>query len=1324
MREIFVSELVRELLGPRQGAAGIRENISQNPLKEFMTGVLQPVGTRDLGPDRDDMMPSPHIGEWTGSGEEDTEPDEDGSFTVESPSLNPKDIPSTMGISFRVKADKKIKLKICITWARYLRNTEEDKPIDLWTRNPRSAIISASIDNNGAKYFFGSDGKETEPHNAEISLHAFARPNGAGKYLVSLYVVNRIHVPEPPERTNADHHIFQPQIRVVAPGKLANPDTTEIIESEATKDTRPEERKLEFLYRNRKFYARGHLTSAVWRDVDPEEDYTGHEIDYKERASDIPFAWADGELLSEEDRDTFTQPDVRTDYVPLYSITAPELAWNPKYGSAPQLNAGTLAETCKPQDLRDALLPIYDGYERWIQGLENNINENREISEEIIEECKVVLKRIKIGIDTVCDENNPDVTLAFCFANKAVDLQSRWARGESMEYWPFQLAYILMCIESVVNRKSDYRDVCDLMWVPTGTGKTEAYLALAVFTMAYRRRLALREEKTGAGVSIITRYTLRLLTIQQFRRTLSIITAAELLRVHNLAAKSSVGWRPAAWPDSQQNFIWGSSQFSAGLWIGGEATPNHLKKIRYTDGWHMGALDILSGERGNSEPAQIVSCPCCNRTLSITDSGLSGTARLDLVVMSTSESDISAEIGKLAGITFDTINVTEAGSVRHANPSYYTVSLTIEQGNRDIKPDTVDKMWNNITNHLAQAGVNLTLVPFRASRPGYFKRIYLKQNGEPLTYDFEIFCPNPQCELHVQWFRGSPAGSIHNRRPTDHQAEKSVSGIPLPDGNVADDVQDAFQENGNYIADRIPIPALIVDDQVYSKIPAIIVSTVDKFARPAFEPKSSSLFGKVDRHHKIHGYYSRGWYYDGKDPSPHSGTHQETAMLNPPDLILQDELHLIEGPLGSMVGIYETAIDFLCGSENKIKYIASTATIKRASDHVLALFARRLQTFPPHGFHSYDRFFVRDDEKHQLDDSSAGRLYLGISAPGKGPLTPIIRIWAKLAQTAWDQRGNTTVQGLQDKLDPFWTLTGYFNATKELAGTLGTYSQDIRERLQEISPNDHRQLEADKQHELSGRTSKAADLPKILEILNTNYGQPSCPDALFTTSMFGTGVDIPRLGLMLINGEPKTTSSYIQSSGRVGRKNGGLVITLLRAGKPRDLSHYEYFMRHHRQLHRFVEPPTAYPFASGVMERALGPVGVFILRHIRSGIPWLRPDTGAMEMEGHRNDQEVGRLVDIITNREKNQPETRKLPSNASTSLLAGTIMGAKLDLWNLIASQNNDLIYVEYGVKTRPHPVVLGDFEHQDETANVDVVYKNAPSSLRELEPETSFES
>ena len=1195
MREIFVSELVREMLGPRRGVNGIRETLDRSPMAEFMTGILSPIMAGDVDPDRESTIPDAPIGQSTRGEEDSAAPDEEGVFTVPSPSLDPGKIPSTMGISFRVESGEKINLKICITWARYLSeqphaiscNREERltfgsqrRDSRRWTRQPRSVIVDDVMKIIKKPAYIDSDGNLSDSQNgAEISLHAYARPRGNGKYFVSMYIVNGIQVPcscshAPEDHDNAnsgihpctqcdecitykgragpEHHIFQPQIRVIAPT-----DHTKIIEGEDAESVGDDE--LEFLYRNRRYRARGHLTSAVWKDVDPESQNNRPNVDYQECADDIPFAWTDGELLSQQDRKSFTTPDVRTDYVPLYSIAAPELEWKKEYGPAPELDAEELAKICKPDELRKALLPLCDGYEKWIDEQRQNIvQEKRQLCDRLIGECETVLERIKLGIETVCDKTNPDATLAFCFANKAIDLQFKWARDQQFRYRPFQLAYILMCIESIVNKKSEYRDSCDLMWVPTGTGKTEAYLALAVFTMAYRRRLALREEgePTGAGVSIITRYTLRLLTTQQFRRTLSVVTAAEFLRTHSLSNRSRIGWRPEAWPDDE-NFIWGSSQFSTGLWIGAGVAPN---KLRGNDQFGAGAIEILQGNPGMSsygkaEPAQVVECPCCRANLSITDNGLSGSADMHLVVM-TDATNISNNVGNLASRQFYGLNITRADSVQHTNSRYHTISLTVDHGQDNITSDEMDGMWRDVEQALDQAGTPVTLVPFRASRPGYFPRQYI-HNNNPIIYDFEIFCPNPECPLHldkdtsnnVQWFRGSPTGSIHNKSVDTHQSERVLNTLQLTDGNALDDVQDAFQENSEYVADRIPIPALVIDDQVYQRIPTIVVSTVDKFARPAFEPKASSLFGNVNRYHKIHGYYNTDWLSgngsDLENPSPRTGgTIQTVTPLGRPDLILQDELHLIDGPLGSMVGIYETAVDFLCSNENNVKYIASTATIKKADEHVRSLFNRTLQTFPPHGLLANDRFFVSDEERHQLADDSAGRLYLGISAPGKGGLMPIIRTWARLAQTAWEHRADN-IQNLEEKLDPFWTLTGYFNANRELAGALGTYSQDIRMRIQqlaEFSPHGERVMDDSRCYELSGRTSKAADLPKILQVLGTQYPNNSCADSLFTTSMFGTGVDISRLGLMLINGEPKTTSSYIQSSGRVGRKSGGLII--------------------------------------------------------------------------------------------------------------------------------------------------------------------------------------
>ena len=1369
---MFVNELARDLLGPRNGVTGIRETLNRNPLAEFMTGILRPQTEEDLDPDRDDPIPSPLTGQPITGEEGEEQSDDEGTFTTLSPSLNPGSMPSTMGISFRVESTKKLNFKICITWARYIENEETNGQGSTWTREPRHAIVDAMIDvstNKNKKYLIDRAGNvldENNAGNAEISLHAYVRPRGQEKYFVSMHVVNEIQFTPFPEcpRPKTDHHIFQPQIRVIVPKNLPNSDVTKIIYGEDARSGDDEE--LGFLYRNRRFYARGHLTSAVWRDVDPEGEYDG-QVDYQERADDIPFVWADGQLLSPQERELFTAPDVRTDYIPLYTIAAPELEWKEEHGPSPELNAGTLAEIWEPQNLRKALLPLCNGYENWIQELRANIvEEKRQLCERLIGECETVLKRIKLGIDTVCDEKNPDAALAFCFANKSVDLQSRWARGgQGMIYRPFQLAYVLMCIESIVHKESEYRDFCDLMWVPTGTGKTEAYLALAVFTMAYRRRLALGGdgERTGAGVSIITRYTLRLLTIQQFRRTLSIITAADLLRVDNLSARSRVGWRPKTWPHDE-NFIWGSSQFSVGLWIGGGATPNHLETKKFWDGLKTskepGAIDILSGRDsgessyGRAEPAQVVLCPCCEAHMSITDSGISGGTTIHLVVSTDATANISNNIANLANQQFNGITITAADSVQHANVRFHTISLTIDHGHQEMEANQVDVMWTDMQASLAQAGTSLELVPFRASRPGYFPRTYL-DGSKTIDYDFETFCPNPECPLHVsndgnhiQWFRGSPTGSIHNRQAKQNNpSERRLDTLQLTDGNALDDVQNAFQESGDYVADRIPIPALIVDDQVYQRTPTIIVSTVDKFARPPFEARASSLFGNVNRFHKIRGYYNTDWRSgstaDPENPKPSYGAnnphgiHDSITRLGRPDLILQDELHLIDGPLGSMVGIYETAVDYLCTNEDnvKVKYIASTATIKKAEEHVGSLFTRALQTFPPHGLFANDRFFVSDKEHHQLADNHPGRLYLGISAPGKGALMPIIRIWARLAQTAWERRSDNILNpDGTNRLDPFWTLTGYFNATRELAGAIGTYDQDIRMRMDQLAgfaQTTVREMDINKRYELSGRMSKAADLPKILQVLAKEFPRdPECADSLFTTSMFGTGVDISRLGLMLINGEPKTTSSYIQSSGRVGRSSGGLVIALLRPSRPRDLSHYEYFTRHHRQLHRFVEPPTVYPFASGVMERALGPVGVFMLRHGESNIPWMRKDTGAREMDTQRNHASVNILSDIIRDREASQPETRRLPNSAPASQRAGFVMAKKMDDWNDIASRETGLLYYEFSViRGNPmHPVVLGDFKHQgiDPVTgdHVSVVYRNAQQSLRDMEPETDFQT
>ena len=233
------------------------------------------------------------------------------------------------------------------------------------------------------------------------------------------------------------------------------------------------------------------------------------------------------------------------------------------------------------------------------------------------------------------------------------------------------------------------------------------------------------------------------------------------------------------------------------------------------------------------------------------------------------------------------------------------------------------------------------------------------------------------------------------------------------------------------------------------------MATVDKFARLAFEPRAASIFGHTTHYHARAGYYRQGCVADkSQEHPPVPALTRPVERFLPPDLILQDELHLIDGPLGSMVGLYETAIDALAENRNgevasRPKYIASTATVRRATEQVQALFCRELRQFPPSGLSAGDNFFARTSELHPAQDSQPGRLYMGICAPGKGAQTPIVHLWSALFQRLEEARQGGSY--LNSDLDRFWTLVGYFNAIRELAGATGLYRQDIPQRLKYLS---------------------------------------------------------------------------------------------------------------------------------------------------------------------------------------------------------------------------------------------------------------------------------
>ena len=1030
--------------------------------------------------------------------------------------------------------------------------------------------------------------------------------------------------------------MFQPQIRIVC-GK-----GTKIVPGRGTDAASDDEKEDEVLYCKKESLARGHMTSAVWRGVDPETGRPGPDLDFPECAGQPGFAWIDGNILPGADRKKFSACDARTEFMPMYNVASPDFAWSGK--NPPQLDTSAYAEEYDKDSLRRSLDPIHLQYAEWIDGLRGQESMHEDAKERIIRAAEDAHRRIRRGIDLVCEDD--DARLAFCFANRAMHEQSKWDGRQGMRLRPFQLAFILMSAESVLKARSDDRDVCDLLWIPTGGGKTEAYLFLVAMVAAYRRRRDTESGqwlRSGEGVSVISRYTLRLLTIQQFRRTAALFTAMECLRVEGLG-EGTVGWRPRGMQHGG-DFLWGTAPFSVGLWVGRTVTPNKLGTEWFNRKSSPGALDVLKNlhDRGDhGEPAQILECPACKSVLATPKMGLKSEAWIHYVIRADAD---NLDLPPPAQIKAP-VKILECKTSKNRAEKVFTVSFRLRSGSR-IRDADLESLWSAVEKRLKQKGIDVELAAASPSRPGYFIRNYLSGDREK-ECDFEIFCPNPDCRLVTNWAGGSPQGRIHGRIP-DRDLADAVCGARAPDDNHFVDVIDAFAVERN-LADRIPIPALTVDEQVYGRLPTMVVSTVDKLARIPFEPKSGALFGNVDHHNCVSGYYR----LTNNHPEPAGRSDKNYAKMSKkvrrPDLVIQDELHLIDGPLGSMVGIYEAAVDHLCSGPNtKIKYIASTATAKRSADHVRALFARRLAVFPPKGLDADDRFFVREERPHPLQDGRAGRLYVGVCAPGRGALAPIVRIWSRLAQSAGEHRGRPGI-------DPFWTIVGYFNTVRELAGARALYRQDIPERIQhlaDLAGSEPRTVSEEGGQELSGRTP-STDLPSILDLLDERSESGAALDGLFTTSMFGTGVDVQRLGAMLVNGQPKTSSAYIQSTGRVGRKSGAIVVTVHRASKPRDLSHYEFFVRNHSQLHRFVEPPTVFPFARRVREIAQGPVMVGILRNARRSSRKWHMEGSAADMGLHSEAPEVAEATEILESRSQVQPEARRPPEGGPGTARAG----------------------------------------------------------------------
>ncbi|MET7850760.1 helicase-related protein [Streptomyces avermitilis] len=411
----------------------------------------------------------------------------------------------------------------------------------------------------------------------------------------------------------------------------------------------------------------------------------------------------------------------------------------------------------------------------------------------------------------------------------------------------------------------------------------------------------------------------------------------------------------------------------------------------------------------------------------------------------------------------------------------------------------------------------------------------------------------------------------------------SRSGVRSDYGIRAEHDEFAFHCTRDECAFHDVLPVAVVDQHLYEDPPTFVLGTVDKFARLAWEPDSGRLFG--------------------------AGTGNP-----PPSLIIQDELHLLTGPLGTTVGLYEAAILELCTGPDghPPKIVAATATIRRSAEQVRALHHQDVQLFPPSGLDARDSFFAVPDT------GRPGRLYLGVMAQGHTAGRGAVATTAAMLQGVH--------QLPEEHRDAYWTLVAYHHSLRELGRTVTATGDDIPAQLRGLDEGTGVRVLGDVQ-ELTSNL-KRAEQPLLLDRLEKPWDDPRSVAFLPCTNMLSVGVDVKRLAYMLMQGQPKTTAEYIQATSRVGRHRvPGLVVTYFNATRPRDRSHYETFIDYHRALYRYVEPASVTPWSPPARRRALHAALVVLVRH-RLG---LAAENQAGRITGHQDGAE--RIADALAER-------------------------------------------------------------------------------------------
>ena len=1006
-RSYLTDALRLDLIGPRaQDSALLHERLPQAPSRWYLTGFLVPTDAPDEQRAQDNE-------------EEFDEPSEplhgsDDSGTPDRSTGKRNFLPSSMGLSILVDEETK-RLDVAVSWGDYAPETSDTdaaastddrsssateegtgqvagdssrRRFSPWVRSPRRELVAVNL-------------SKCQPG----VLECLKVPDGDGLEIMCLLRPTTLRT------VDGDRQVRAVSIFLVnhrAPIKeFDNQDTAFVFQVEMSIES------------DRSLVLRPNLHGL---DSD----------DWDERLADLHYSdiaeYAVGHNVSTraEVVDGMCRR-VRTEWMPQGVVEQT----NPSAIDGVEFSMEALGYLADAAAAMKVLNPLVAQYRNWIkdqitasQVLDGR---RREVADQLVQRASRAADRIEAGIDLLAE---PDVLEAFRIANRAMAASGRQRRAieggkrpsdVSAPTWrPFQLAYILMNLRGIAEPTHVEREIVDLLFFPTGGGKTEAYLGLAAFTLVLRR---LRNTDPGyRGLSVLMRYTLRLLTLDQLGRAAALVCALELEREKSPQLLGE-------WP------------FEIALWVGRAATPNYMGR---------------QGDRGN--------------------------------------------------------NSARAKTLRFARDTSREPPIPLEQC-----------PW---------CGNPFTKTSFQ-----------LEPNSrEPKN--LVVRCAKRHCDF---------SRMRH-------------------------------------------LPIVAVDEPIYDRLPAFMIATVDKFAALPWSGETARFF-------------------HGGDP----------ANPRPPDLIIQDELHLISGPLGTMAGLYETAIDHLStlrvgDRDVRPKIIASTATVRVASRQVRAVFNRQsTEVFPAAGIDRRNSFFA---EQASAGDETSRR-YLGIAAPGRGPKVVFLRSMTTLmaaAQAIW-KNGSATQS---NPADPYMTVVAYFNALRELGSARRIVEDEISARLQTYEGRKrldetvglfaNRQI-ALEPVELTSRVGTAA-VAEAKRRLALNFGSSERADVALATNMISVGLDIPRLGLMVVSGQPKTTSEYIQTTSRVGRdaSRPGLVVTLLNIHKPRDRSHYERFSNYHESFYRHVEATSVTPFSPRALDRGLPAVAVAMAR---LGISELTPSLSAREVEFH-----------------------------------------------------------------------------------------------------------